>query len=56
MFYCLYVGKYNANGTELYNIYDEEYMAENMGMQLKNDGYCDFFYIQKEVIIRDIIS
>ena len=52
MCYLLYIGAFNSTYAQLYAIYEDELIAEDMGQRLKEGGGCDYYYIQKEVIIR----
>lgn len=55
MCYLLYIGAYNSISARLYAIYEEEWAAEDMGRRLKEGGGCDYYYVQKEVIIRGTV-
>lgn len=51
--YLLYVGSFNSVAAQLHSVYAEEYLAQNMGEQLRNGGACDYYYVQREPLIRE---
>lgn len=50
--YLSYIGNYNSISAKLYQVFEEQYQAEEMGERLKQDGGCDYYYVQREIIVR----
>lgn len=50
--YLLYIGSYNSISAKLYQVFEEQYQAEEMGERLKQCGGCDYYYVQREIIVR----
>ena len=53
--YVLYVGDFNSISAQLYNIFSEEYLAEQMGQRLTGEGGYDYYYVTREPLIREIV-
>ena len=53
--YVLYVGDFNSISAQLYNIFSEEYLAEQMGQRLTGEGGYDYYYVVREPLIREIV-
>lgn len=46
--YLSYIGNYNSISAKLYQVFEEQYQAEEMGERLKQDGGCDYYYVQRD--------
>lgn len=50
--YLLYVGNYNSTCAQVYGVYEEDFLAQEMGEQLKEGGYCNYYYVSREPLVR----
>ena len=51
MVFVLFTGKYDGT-CELYGIFEEECFAQDMGEYQKFIGRCDYYFVEKQPLIR----
>lgn len=53
MCYILFIGFYDSISPQFYSAYADEGLAHSDGEELKRQSKCDYYYIQKEPLVRE---